>query len=204
MCQCSAARMLKAACLALLVVIAGGCAKQTAVPSGPNPGTNATNVNCNVELTWNETKGAKSYDVYFGAEQDPPKVAEGVTKDEKQEKPTYILASTLEAGKTYYWKIVARNEQAGTPGPVWSFTTTTRRYASVAAGGWHNLALTSDGSIISWGAASAPRSAKGTPRRRPAGGTVWRCGRTARLSPGARTAADSWTAYRRARLEAEH
>ena len=58
-----------------------------------------------------------SYDVYFDTGGATTKVSSGQT-------PTAYIPVTLKYATTYYWKIVARdNNGAETEGNVWSFTT---------------------------------------------------------------------------------
>ena len=58
-----------------------------------------------------------TYDVYFGTTSPPPKVASN------QSETTYD-PGTLEYNTTYYWQIIAWNEQGeSAEGPIWHFTT---------------------------------------------------------------------------------
>jgi len=60
-----------------------------------------------------------TYDVYFGTSSPPPKVASNQTD-------TSFIPGTLEYNTTYYWQIVAWNDQGeSAEGPIWSFTTET-------------------------------------------------------------------------------
>jgi len=60
-----------------------------------------------------------TYDVYFGTTSPPPKVASN------QSETTYD-PGTLEYNTTYYWQIIAWNEQGeSAEGSIWSFTTET-------------------------------------------------------------------------------
>ena len=79
-------RVLTLASLALAGLFLTGCTGRTAIPSGPAPAKEATNVNYDVSLTWAQTKGATSYDVYFGTQKEPPKVAEGLTMAKDQDR----------------------------------------------------------------------------------------------------------------------
>jgi hypothetical protein len=86
-----------------------------AVPSSPNP-ANGSTTPTSVTLAWTSA-GASSYDVYFGSGGSPGLVAAN--------HPTNSYpVSGLSEGQTYSWRIVARNAQGESAGPVWSFTTT--------------------------------------------------------------------------------
>ena len=91
-----------------------------AVPSDPVPGNFTTNQPVTATLAWQsvDPEGhALTYDVYFGTTLSPPLVASNVA--------TKIYAPGLLAfAKTYYWRIVARDELgATTSGPLWRFST---------------------------------------------------------------------------------
>src|SRR5690606_31062485 len=80
----------------------------------PQPANGAT-VGTSVTLTWSAA-GATSYDVRFGTANPPPAVSTN------QAAASYT-PSGLQANRTYFWQIVARNAQGSTTGPVWSFST---------------------------------------------------------------------------------
>lgn len=88
-------------------------------PSSPNPANGATNVPINKDLSWtcSDPDGeALYYDVYFGTTNPPPR------------RSTHQTATTWDTGNmdfetTYYWKIVASDNDLNTSSPVWSFTT---------------------------------------------------------------------------------
>jgi formylglycine-generating enzyme required for sulfatase activity len=89
-------------------------------PAQPAPGNNANEVILATSLVWecSDPDGDKLvYDVYFGTNANPDLVAEGVaTRSYYYGKPDY--------NTTYYWKVVARDENNNeTAGPIWSFTT---------------------------------------------------------------------------------
>jgi RHS repeat-associated protein len=99
------------------------------VPGNPNPANNAVRIPVavdgapvNVNLAWSggdpNPWDAVVYDVYLGLDSENlAKVAENLSTR------SHAL-SDLEAGKTYYWKIIARDDVlAETSGPVWYFTT---------------------------------------------------------------------------------
>lgn len=77
-----------------------------------------------IELKWeNATKnyfGTVSYTVYFGEATDAmTAVATDITA-----KSYKVDKEALAAGKTYYWRVDAKNEIGTTEGPVWNFTAT--------------------------------------------------------------------------------
>ena len=90
-------------------------------PSSPNPANNAVSVSINADLSWScsDPNGDPlTYDVYFGTSSSPPQVSGN------QSASTYD-PGTLEYETTYYWKIVAKDEQGNsTTGSVWTFITT--------------------------------------------------------------------------------
>ncbi len=58
-----------------------------------------------------------SFDVYFGTQSDPPLILKDTSE-------TFFDVGTLQYGKTYYWKIVAKDSRgAERTGPIWSFKT---------------------------------------------------------------------------------
>jgi hypothetical protein len=90
-------------------------------PSNPTPANGATNVDINADLSWNcsDPDGDPlTYDVYFDTNNPP------VNKVSSGQSETTYDPGTLNFDTTYYWKIVAFDNQGGTTsGPVWSFTT---------------------------------------------------------------------------------
>ncbi len=56
-----------------------------------------------------------TYDVYFGVSENPPLRASGVLTDQ--------LGVSVTAGKTYYWKVVVRDEKgASNESDIWRFS----------------------------------------------------------------------------------
>ena len=90
------------------------------VPSNPNPPNNAIDIDTNADLSWTCTDpdgDPLTYDIYFGTNSNPPLV------QNNQSSNSYD-PGTMNNYTTYYWKIVAwDNQVAYTSGPVWSFTT---------------------------------------------------------------------------------
>jgi uncharacterized protein (TIGR02145 family) len=91
-----------------------------ALPSGPIPADGTTNVNLDIDFSWECTDPENdplSYDVYFGPYNPPPQVSAGQTTNTYD--PGLLLYLT-----TYYWKIDAHDDQSNTTeGKVWSFIT---------------------------------------------------------------------------------
>jgi len=90
------------------------------LPSNPNPQSGSTNISIYTDLTWtcSDPNGDQlTYDVYFGISPFPSLVDSG------QSEPTYNLEN-LNESTTYFWKIVANDDQSNsTLGEVWQFTT---------------------------------------------------------------------------------
>ncbi|HQQ66912.1 MAG TPA: hypothetical protein PLO55_12330 [Thermotogota bacterium] len=68
-----------------------------------------------VTLIW-DCLGASEYDLYFGDTATP------VLREEKLTSKQYRLPDILDVGKTYYWKIVGRNQIGETAGGLWQFS----------------------------------------------------------------------------------
>ena len=93
-------------------------------PTSPYPAHNANDVNINVNLHWlggdPDGDDIVSYDVYFGTDSTPDS---GELISEKQTELSFDLEE-LQKDKTYYWKIVAfDNNGESTTGDVWKFKT---------------------------------------------------------------------------------
>ena len=93
------------------------------IPSNPSPQDNASNVNIDVTLSWNcsdeDVGDILTYDIYFGTNSTPPKVKTNHTNTSY--KPETL---TLQYGKVYYWRIVAKDSHGATTiGPIWHFET---------------------------------------------------------------------------------
>ena len=89
-------------------------------PSNPSPYNGKIAVTLNPTLSWNDSDpdgDPLTYDVYFGTTSNPPLIKSGVTSKSYK-------VSNLSESKTYYWKIVAKDDHDhSTTGPVWHFTT---------------------------------------------------------------------------------
>lgn len=89
-------------------------------PLNPSPANNATDVSISTSLSWtcsDPDQDPVTYDVYFGTSSSPPLMTSNITTT------TFSLASLI-TNKTYYWKIVAKDDHGhSVPSDVWSFTT---------------------------------------------------------------------------------
>jgi hypothetical protein len=86
--------------------------------SNPRPGTLATDVNTTPTLSWTAGKGSVTgHDVYFGTVYPPS------TKVSSNQAGTSYKPSTLQKGKTYYWRIDERTSGGVLTGMIWQFTT---------------------------------------------------------------------------------
>jgi len=104
------------------------------------PGQHATDVSCDVVLSWTGPSFADSYDVYFGTSFDDVSNATrddpcGVLVSEGQTETTCDPEGLLEFGQTYYWRVdmvevvVGSLDPAIYRGPVLKFTTELFAYA---------------------------------------------------------------------------
>lgn len=90
-------------------------------PNTPNPIDGAINVSINADLSWiggdPDSGDTVTYDVYFDTSSPPPKVTNNQTDN------TYD-PSAMNMNTTYYWKIVAWDDQGeSAEGQIWCFTT---------------------------------------------------------------------------------
>jgi serine/threonine protein kinase/Tol biopolymer transport system component len=91
------------------------------------PGPKASDVPCDVVLTWITRSFPIGYDVYLGTSQEAVKTAsrtnpQGVLVSQGQPATSYAPAQPLEFSTTYYWRVDEVNAVMR-PGEVWSFTT---------------------------------------------------------------------------------
>ncbi len=107
----------------------------TDIPLGsfsPPPG--ASQVPCEVVLSWPAFSSAQAYDVYLGTSSEEVGTADranplGVLVSEGQTATRYDLAGLLEFGRTYYWRIDEISEDAAVQkGAVLKFTTEATAY----------------------------------------------------------------------------
>jgi hypothetical protein len=86
-------------------------------PFQPIPSSGSTGVTVFVDLQWTTGDVDLTYDVYLGTDIPPPLVSANQSE-------TVFNPDRLQLNTTYYWQIVARNNQSeSTPSPIWDFTT---------------------------------------------------------------------------------
>ena len=86
-----------------------------------SPVNSATNVAQSAILNWDVSQGAIGYKVYFGTDNPPTNIANGVDVGN-----TFIYdpSPDMNSTTTYYWRIAPYNANAAAAGcPIWSFTT---------------------------------------------------------------------------------
>jgi len=83
--------------------------------SSPSPGTGASDIAIDTDLSWTAGSGATSHDVYFGTSS--PGTFQG-----NQAANTFDTG-TMANDTTYYWRIDEVNAAGTTTGNIWSFTT---------------------------------------------------------------------------------
>ena len=91
------------------------------VPNTPSPSHESSNISVASELSWSggdpDAGDSVTYDIYFGTTPTPLLTAADCSS-------TTYTPDTLEYLTTYYWKIIAKDNQGlQTEGPVWCFTT---------------------------------------------------------------------------------
>ncbi|MBI9018009.1 MAG: hypothetical protein JEZ07_12190 [Phycisphaerae bacterium] len=89
-----------------------------AMPTEPFPADGALGVSLNAILSWNNgAKALVDFDLYFGLDSNPVDLV-AADRGSTSWDPTHLTP-----GATYYWKVIAKNENGSTEGPVWNFTT---------------------------------------------------------------------------------
>ncbi len=91
------------------------------IPSNPIPSSDTTNVLLPPTLGWSSSDPDGDnvfFDVYLGTSSNPELAKSNYFSNSYT--PTQLIKNT-----TYYWKVVVKDGQAETEGPVWSFTTDT-------------------------------------------------------------------------------
>ena len=90
------------------------------IPNNPDPENGATDVDIHKDISWTGggTPGSSiTYDVFFGTSNPLPKVS-------ANQSTTTYKPGTLTHSTTYYWKIIAWDQNDNSAeGPVWSFVT---------------------------------------------------------------------------------
>ncbi len=106
---------------------------QKATSATPSNGSGSVPIDADSDLvddlSWQNGGGATSYDIYFGTDSSPDS---GEYK--KNQSGTSYDPGELETGRTYYWRINAKNSVATTQGDIWSFTTAGNSGAGPATG----------------------------------------------------------------------
>ena len=88
-----------------------------ATPSNPTPADGALNVPTTTSLSWAADPEARNFEVSLGTTNPPPVVGSA-------NKSATFSPNTLQAGTTYYWRVVAKGTAGtSTTGPIWRFTT---------------------------------------------------------------------------------
>lgn len=85
-------------------------------PGNLSPPDGAAGLSRPVQLRWLASAGATRYDIHIGTSPDPPHATSVNATSTDQ-------TVQVDAGTTYYWKIVAVNPAGTSAGPEWSFTT---------------------------------------------------------------------------------
>jgi len=94
----------------------GGSCTVPGTTSLSSPASGATGVSTSPSLSWSAVSGATSYDVYLSTATSPAFYTNTTS--------TSVTASSLTAGATYYWRVVAKNAcGSGTTSATRSFTT---------------------------------------------------------------------------------
>jgi phosphatidylserine/phosphatidylglycerophosphate/cardiolipin synthase-like enzyme/regulation of enolase protein 1 (concanavalin A-like superfamily) len=136
------------------------------------PANGAIGQSTTVTLTWNGGLWAHVYDIYLGTSPTPPRLASNVALGPSESSSDTIkyTVSGLQAGTTYYWRIVSKT-MAGVSrnGQVWSFHTGGSAPAPSGAlpSGWQSRDI---GAV---GVAGSAGHSGGTYTLRGAGADVW-------------------------------
>ncbi len=101
-------------------------------PSSPSPPSGSVDQSITVVVNWGASTDPEgdpvTYDVYFGTATPPSRVAQDQTAT------SYDPPGSLNYGQTYYWQIVAKDDQGNqAQGTIWSFVTVANRAPSTPA-----------------------------------------------------------------------
>jgi hypothetical protein len=146
--------------LSIALLLSAGCFEKKTTnpesgnpeaPSDPSPPDGASNQPVDIRLSWTCTDpdgDPLTYDIYFGPSSFPPMLMEDYHLPEFQ-------VSNLFLSTTYYWRIVARDDESNTcSSDIWSFVTMEDdsggdddewEEAEVLFGGKYHPSITSDG-----------------------------------------------------------
>ena len=102
-----------------------GANSLTPAPANPTPANGSTGASLSATLSWTATNGATSYDVYFGTSPTPPLVGNTSLSS--------YAPGALNAGITYYWRVVAKNSVGTISSALWSFSASNAKVAAVSA-----------------------------------------------------------------------
>jgi hypothetical protein len=90
------------------------------LPTNPIPEDSAKAVDLNlVLLDWADAERARSYEVSLGTNA----MCVGNAEQDVSPISRFPLHQRLQPGRTYYWRVVARNQAGSVTGGVWRFTT---------------------------------------------------------------------------------
>jgi phosphatidylserine/phosphatidylglycerophosphate/cardiolipin synthase-like enzyme len=97
-------------------------------PKNPVPATGSTGVGTTVTLKWFGGPWAHLYDLYLDTNPNPTTLVAGNLAETSSKTATstfsYALPIALQAGTTYYWKVVGKTMALqAKSSPVWTFTT---------------------------------------------------------------------------------
>lgn len=88
------------------------------LPSNPNPENGSSAIAIDATLDWDAGSNTTTFDLYFGTTNPP---AQKVM--EKESVTTSFQPDQMNYSTTYYWQVIAQNENGETNGEVWRFTT---------------------------------------------------------------------------------
>jgi hypothetical protein len=102
------------------------------LPGGPSPVDGAWGVSIDTKLDWSNATRAQSYDLYLwkmGANQPLTPTTSSLPISQ------WMPGAPLDYSTTYNWRVVARNSDKVTTGPMWTLTTTTNTIQLLAPNG---------------------------------------------------------------------
>jgi hypothetical protein len=93
--------------------------KVPGVPFIKHPADKGTEILLDDSLQWEKNMETTSYTLYFGTDNPPTNIINGLSLVDKK----YDLAGKLEFDTVYYWRVDAQNQYGDIEGNVWSFRT---------------------------------------------------------------------------------